>query len=441
MTRIESEKHTIETMIRLYCRRHEGKSELCEECRTLLDYAHSRLDHCPFGEQKPTCRVCPIHCYKPAMKQRIQTVMRWSGPRLLIYQPKAVIMHTLRELHSPKPTTDSHSAPRLSQNRPPSHPKERYIGRTLCSFLLVLLLMPLGHALMILMEHFLDETTLHFTAFAMGFVGMLIVIAGIFYRSDTRQTVCGLAGGLLFWTGWVEFLFSYYAWRYGVHCDLVGNGVITTTTEYAGGIGVTHDFLVNGLPLESFTKPELKALRGSRPEYLILPATFGLWMMCMMLYIFSTRTGCACFNWIQTKLRLKTQIQARPLVRNSAMVTFMELNMMLWTLYLLLMLCYDPLFLGSDHPFTFAIGLGCLIGSGFMLAKMLKIKPWGANIRMAIATVLVFWSFVEIVARNGLLNEIWVDPLGHIFETALIVASFLALIAYAVSGQSSTKQR
>lgn len=306
------------------------------------------------------------------------------------------------------------------------------IIRTICSFLLVLFMMPLGHALMILMEHFLEETTLHYTAFSMGFVGMLIVIAGMSRKSDTQQTIFGLVGGLLFWTGWVEFLFSYYAWRYGVHCDLIGNGVVQTTTEYINGIGVTHDFLVNGQPLTSFAKPEIKALRGSRPEYLILPATFGMWMMFMMLYVFSTRTGCLCFNWLQKKLKLRNIVAVRPLVRNSSMVTFMELNVMMWAMYLLLMFCYDPVFLGSSHPVTFAIGIGCLVGSCFMFARELKIKPWGANLRMAIATVLVFWSFVEVVARNGLLNEIWVDPLNHIFEMAVIVASFIALGIYLI---------
>lgn len=308
--------------------------------------------------------------------------------------------------------------------------RHHYTKRTICSFLLVFFLMPLGHALMILMEHYLAVTTLHYTAFSMGFVGMIVVIAGIFQRGDTRRTIFGLAGGLLFWTGWVEFLFSYYAWRYGVHCDLVGDGVVQTTTVYVDGIGVSHGFLVDGVPLDSFTRAEIKALRGSRPEYLILPATFGMWMMLAMLYVFSTRTGCLCFNWIQARLRLKGMVETRPLVRNSSMVTFMELNVMMWAMYLLLMFCYDPVFLGSSHPATFAVGFGCLMASGFILARALRIRQWGANIRMAIATVLVFWSFVEIVARNGLLNEIWVDPLNHIPEMSIIVASFLSLAAY-----------
>ena len=79
------------------------------------------------------------------------------------------------------------------------------------SFLIVLFTMPLGHALMIFMEHVLSSTALHYAAFTMGAVGLVMVIIGVFAKGDTRQTLWGLFGGLLFWTGWVEFIYVYYA--------------------------------------------------------------------------------------------------------------------------------------------------------------------------------------------------------------------------------------
>ena len=96
--RIEEEKAVVEQMIRLYCQKSEGHSELCTSCRELLDYAHSRLDRCRYGEDKPTCKKCPIHCYRPEMKERIKMVMRWSGPRMILYHPLAAIRHLLREM-------------------------------------------------------------------------------------------------------------------------------------------------------------------------------------------------------------------------------------------------------------------------------------------------------------------------------------------------------
>ena len=96
--RIEEDQQVIRQMIQLYCRQKEGHETLCDSCRELLEYATQRLEHCRYGAEKPTCRKCPIHCYRPDMRARIQAVMRWAGPRMLFHHPLAAIKHLLREL-------------------------------------------------------------------------------------------------------------------------------------------------------------------------------------------------------------------------------------------------------------------------------------------------------------------------------------------------------
>ena len=98
MSRLTDEKRVVELMIRLYCRHKEGNETLCASCDELLRYAMTRLDHCRFADSKPTCRKCPIHCYKPEMKTRIREVMRWAGPRMMLYHPVVAIKHTFREI-------------------------------------------------------------------------------------------------------------------------------------------------------------------------------------------------------------------------------------------------------------------------------------------------------------------------------------------------------
>lgn len=306
--------------------------------------------------------------------------------------------------------------------------RKKYYGKTLGSFLVVLTLMPLGHALMIMMEHTLSPTALHYSAFAMGFIGLAITIASALLKGDTRQTCLGITGAMLFWTGWVEFLLAYYAQRYGTHCDLTGSGIVQTTTEYANGIGVRHDFLINGQPLESYSRTELKALRGSRPEYLIMPATFGMWVVIMVPYLFCSRTGCAFLQWMQRHLKISGTFAPRPMAHHPGIVVFMEWNVMMWGLYLLLMFCYDPVFLGASHPVTYTVAAVALISSILMLKKQVHIPEWGRNIRFALATVIIFWTFVEIVARNGFFNEVWTDPLNHQTEMVVISVTFLATI-------------
>jgi len=99
MTRIEQEKKTVRQMIEIYCKRQQHtKDGLCDECSALLDYAFDRLDHCKFGEKKPTCKKCPIHCYKPAMREQMREAMRYAGPRMLWHHPLSTIKHLIREL-------------------------------------------------------------------------------------------------------------------------------------------------------------------------------------------------------------------------------------------------------------------------------------------------------------------------------------------------------
>lgn len=276
---------------------------------------------------------------------------------------------------------------------------KKYPGKALASFFLVLFIMPLGHAAMILMEHLMAPGPLHVCAFLLGLAGLLITIAGVFVRGDLRQTLCGLFGGLLFWTGWVEFLFQYYADRYGM-------------------------------------QPLVDPVKGNvtQPEYLIMPATFGMMMMVLLIYLFSIRSGCNFFNWCQRRLfgGRRDIIVVRPMTRHTSIVTFMELNMMLWVSYVLLMFCYDTHFLGDTHPVTIAIGLGCLVGSVFIFLRQLRIPSWGANIRMAIATVMTLWTFVEILGHIGILKEIWLEPTEHVGAMSVLAALFLGLGGFTV---------
>lgn len=276
---------------------------------------------------------------------------------------------------------------------------KKYPGRALASFLLVLFTMPLGHAAMILMEHYMAPGPLHVCAFLLGLAGLFMTIVGVFVKGDLRQTLCGLFGGLLFWTGWVEFLFQYYADRWGMQ---------PYTDPVSGNV--------------------------TQPEYLILPATFGMMMMFLLLYMFSIRSGCNFFNWCQKRVfgRRRDIIVARPMTRHTSIVTFMELNLMMWVSYVVLMFCYDTEFLGDTHPVTLTLAVVCLIGSVFIFVRQLRIPSWGANIRMAIATVIVLWTFVEIMGHIGVFKEIWVEPLDHLGVMIPLAVLFSALVGYTI---------
>lgn len=98
MSKIIEEKRIVESMIRLYCLHYEGNKNLCEDCSEILNYAFMRLEKCPYRDNKPTCRKCAIHCYKPEMKQKIKNIMAWAGSRMFLYHPIYAVKHIIREL-------------------------------------------------------------------------------------------------------------------------------------------------------------------------------------------------------------------------------------------------------------------------------------------------------------------------------------------------------
>ena len=95
MNKIEREKKTITMMVELFCRKKLRKEEMPQEYAEFQQYAYARLDHCRFGEKKTSCKRCPIHCYSKTRRQQAKLIMRWSGPRMLLYSPMAAIRHMM----------------------------------------------------------------------------------------------------------------------------------------------------------------------------------------------------------------------------------------------------------------------------------------------------------------------------------------------------------
>jgi hypothetical protein len=92
--RLEREWKTVTAMIRIYCRDQHG-ANLCPDCQDLTQYVRLRLTHCRFGEEKPTCAKCPVHCYQRDRRKQIKEVMRYAGPRMMWEHPWLSLRHLL----------------------------------------------------------------------------------------------------------------------------------------------------------------------------------------------------------------------------------------------------------------------------------------------------------------------------------------------------------
>lgn len=93
---IQEEKQTVMYMLDIYYSypRHQGRQK---EKQALEKYVMTRLDFCRFGDKKPTCKTCPKHCYRQDYQDKIQEVMRFSGPRMLMKHPILTFKHLIKE--------------------------------------------------------------------------------------------------------------------------------------------------------------------------------------------------------------------------------------------------------------------------------------------------------------------------------------------------------
>ncbi|MFT6925720.1 MAG: hypothetical protein ACJAZP_001309 [Psychromonas sp.] len=110
---------TIKAMVTIYCQKHHGaavtisgQKTVCASCTEFLLYANEKLDRCPYGQHKPTCNKCPIHCYKKAQREQARIIMRYAGPRMLFKHPILAVKHMMAQRH-PVPE----SIPNKASNR------------------------------------------------------------------------------------------------------------------------------------------------------------------------------------------------------------------------------------------------------------------------------------------------------------------------------------
>lgn len=94
----QREKMVVHKMIGVYCKGHKHprkEGALCAECDSLYEYAAFRVDKCPFMDDKPFCAHCKVQCYKKVKQEKIRQVMRYAGPRMLLYHPVIAMRHLI----------------------------------------------------------------------------------------------------------------------------------------------------------------------------------------------------------------------------------------------------------------------------------------------------------------------------------------------------------
>jgi hypothetical protein len=93
--------------------------------------------------------------------------------------------------------------------------KKPWIG--LLAAFIVLFVIPIGHAVMVLVEHIWPAERF-LAAGLLGVAGILLLTAGV-YSNDkpVRASLLGFGGAMAVWTGWIEFSFVWVAHSFRWH--------------------------------------------------------------------------------------------------------------------------------------------------------------------------------------------------------------------------------
>ncbi len=260
------------------------------------------------------------------------------------------------------------------------------------AFLFVFFMMPVGHAMMILINKG-GASAQVIAAIALTLAGIILIAWTRRLKSEVSQSAVGVIGGILLWTGAVEYGFLFAKYALAVK-DLVVDGQTYTLGEYR-----------------------------------IMEHTWGLALIVMFYLLYHEDVRCNMFLWLRRKLRLMSaEVAAGRVVNYGPRVAF-EIIVVMWVFYVILLLCYDRSIFGPHHPVTYAVfmlSLGC---GTYLFFRLFRIKELGYAMRYAIPTVVIFWNGVEILAKWGVFREPWVSL--NIPVMGAILAAF-ALSTYLI---------
>ena len=257
------------------------------------------------------------------------------------------------------------------------------------AFMVVLIVQPLGHTVMILMERGFGHEYVYWSALIMGLFGGYLTWIGR-NKGELAATMLGFFGGVFLWTGWVEFSFVFYADHLSI-ADLIENGEVATNNEY-----------------------------------LLMPSSLGVMMATLVFFYYNRDTRCNLFRWMHRNLHMDPGKMRAGQDRNLAALVAMETIYVIWFFYIALLLIYDKGILGDDHPALYAIFFLNLTWALYLFNRLMKYSRMASAVRYGIPTAIILWNNIEILGRWDFFKEIWVHPEDHGLEMALVAGALIA---------------
>ncbi|MGF1466616.1 MAG: hypothetical protein ACFCGT_10815 [Sandaracinaceae bacterium] len=234
------------------------------------------------------------------------------------------------------------------------------------------------------------------TSLGLCALGVLLIWLTSRFRSDAVQSMLGIFGGNLLWTGGIE---------YGLMLASRTLGIGKTVTVMDG---------------------QLVAIYG---EYVLLKYTWGALALIMAYLLFLESSRCPVFLWWRRRVPTMRGPLVSGRIGNYGPRSAFQYATTVWGFYLLLLWAYDESVFGVYSLTTKAILFATLAGSIYCMWRLHHQTGWGPAVRYAIAAICVVWTPIEIFAKWGVMREPWLllQP-----NTALLFFGGLALGTWAL---------
>jgi hypothetical protein len=256
------------------------------------------------------------------------------------------------------------------------------------AFIIVLLIMSLGHAATVLVLKL--PHAWHLPMAAVGVLAAVIIIYLTKYStSPGRETFFGMLAGVLLWAALVEI---------GVH-------------EGADAINIT----------------ERKAMEFS----------LAILIPLLIYFVFNENLKCNLLVALRKALRTSKKDLPEIVVDYWGPRVAVKMFLMIWIGHLILFFGYDEDFFGPRGAFCKAVFILCLLGGSYLFYRLTKAQEMDYAFRYAMPTVVVLWSCVELLVKWKIFSEPWIT-LNPLFLAGVTIA-FIAILFAIVRAERRRK--
>jgi hypothetical protein len=213
-----------------------------------------------------------------------------------------------------------------------------------------------------------------FSTLALTALGGLMLWLTSRLKSDATQSILGIFGGNLLWTGGVEYALTIGARSLGI----------------GKAVGVVNGHLV--------------AVYG---EYVLLKHTWGVLALVIVYLVFLESSRCPLFLWWRKNVPTMRGPVVAGRIDNYGPRSAFQYATTVWGFYLLLLWAYDDRVFGVYSLATKAIMLCSIAGSLYCVRRLHQQTGWGPSVRYAVAAMIVVWTPIEIAGKWGILRQPW----------------------------------